>query len=281
MALEGDLLDHTRTGVRILLIVSFAYLLIRVIYGAEDFLNARLGLDKPDNLEARTRQTQLRVLRNVLVSSIAFAAIIFLLLYLPGFKQLGTTLLASAGIAGLVIGFAAQRALANLLAGFQIAVTQPIRLDDVVVVEDEWGRIEEITLTYVVVRIWDDRRLILPISYFLEKPFRNWTRQSADILGTIYLYTDYTAPIDELRQELDRILAKSEHWDGRVSGLVVTDCKEQTLELRALISARDGGNAWDLRCEVREGLVRFLQENHPDTLPRVRAEIYSDRENLV
>jgi small-conductance mechanosensitive channel len=273
LALEGLLLVRLRLGLSVLLIAVSAYLLIRVIYGAEDFISSRLGLEQADNLEARRIYTQLRVLRGVLVAFVSFTAVIVLLLFLPGFRQIGAGLLASAGIAGLVVGLAAQRALGNLFAGFQIAVTQPIRLDDVVVIEGEWGRIEEITLTYVVVRIWDDRRLILPISYFLEHPFTNWTRQSSELLGTVFLYTDYRVPIEALRAELDRILVASPHWDGRVSGLVVTDCKESTLELRALMSAKNGGAAWDLRCEVREKLITFLQENYPEALPKVRAEV--------
>ena len=272
-ALEDASLQRAQIIVSVALISVSAYLLVRVVYAIEDVITARLDLEHEDNLDARRLQTQLRLMRAVLASFIVFTAVIVILLFVPGFRQIGSGLLASAGIAGLVIGFAAQRALGNLLAGFQIAVTQPIRLDDVVVVEGEWGRIEEISLTYVVVRIWDERRLILPISYFLEKPFTNWTRETAQILGTVYLYTDYRAPIDELRAELDRILEKSDHWDGRVKGLVVTDSKEHALELRALVSAKDGGSAWDLRCEVREKLVRFLADNYPETLPRIRAEL--------
>jgi small-conductance mechanosensitive channel len=273
LVLEEEALGRAQVGLKVLMIAVSAYVLIRVISAAEDFIKARLGLERADNLDARRIYTQLRVLRGVLVAFITFTSVIVLLLFLPGFRQIGAGLLASAGIAGIVIGFAAQRALGNLLAGFQIAVTQPIRLDDVVVVEGEWGRIEEITLTYVVVRIWDDRRLVLPISYFLEKPFANWTRQTSQLLGTVFLYTDYRVPIEALRTELERILEASPHWDGRVGGLVVTACKKSTLELRALMSAKDGSAAWDLRCEVREKLITFLQQNHPEALPRVRAEV--------
>jgi small-conductance mechanosensitive channel len=259
--------------VGILLIAVGAYLLIRLVYGVEDFIEQRLGLDRADNLEARRTYTQLRVLRRVLVAFIGFTAFIVILLSFEGARQIGAGLLASAGLAGLVIGFAAQRALGNLLAGFQIAVTQPIRIDDVVVVEGEWGRVEEITLTYVVIRIWDERRLVLPISYFLEQPFTNWTRENSQILGTVFLYTDYNVPIDALRAELDRIVEASSHWDGRFKNLVVTESKPTVLELRALVSARDGGTAWDLRCEVREGLIGFLQREYPESLPRFRAEL--------
>jgi small-conductance mechanosensitive channel len=188
-------------------------------------------------------------------------------------RQLGTAMIASAGVAGIVIGFAAQKSLGTLLAGFQIAMTQPIRIDDVVIVEGGWGKIEEITLTYVVVRIWDLRRLVVPITYFIEKPFQNWTRTSADILGTVMLQVDYTIPVDAVRQELTRILEESPNWDRKVNGLQVTEAKEKTLELRALMSSSDASKSWDLRCEVREKLVAFIQEHYPASLPLVRARL--------
>jgi small-conductance mechanosensitive channel len=188
-------------------------------------------------------------------------------------RQFGASILASAGIAGIIVGFAAQRSIATLLAGSQIAMTQPIRVDDVVIVENEWGRIEEITLTYVVVRIWDLRRLVLPITYFIERPFQNWTRSSADILGTVFLHADYSVPLDALRTELTRILSTSRFWDGKVNVLQVTDAREHTLEIRALASAADASLAWDLRCEVREKLIQFLQRNYPDSQPRLRASV--------
>jgi small-conductance mechanosensitive channel len=189
-------------------------------------------------------------------------------------RQLGTAILASAGVLGIIIGFAAQRTISTLLAGLQIAITQPFRIDDVVIVEGEWGRIEEIALTYVVVRIWDLRRLVLPTSYFLEKPFENWTRESADILGTVYLYADYTVPVQEVKEELHRVLKSSEHWDGKVWNLQVTDMTEHTVQLRALMSAQDASAAWNLRCEVREKLLHFVQSRHPNALPKIRAELH-------
>ena len=188
-------------------------------------------------------------------------------------RQVGVSILASAGIVGIVIGFAAQRSLGNLIAGIQIAITQPIRLDDVVIVEGEWGRIEEITLTYVVVGIWDQRRLIVPINYFIEKPFQNWTRTTAQLLGTVYLYADYTLPVERVREELHRILEASDLWDRRTWGLVVTNTSERTVELRALMSSQDSSSAWDLRCRVREKLLEFLQKNFPESLPRTRVEM--------
>jgi small-conductance mechanosensitive channel len=175
-------------------------------------------------------------------------------------------------VGGIIIGFAAQKSLSNLLAGFQLAFTQPLRIDDVLIVEGEWGRVEEITLTYVVLNIWDQRRLILPINYFIEKPFQNWTRNTADILGTVFLYLDYTAPLDALRAELTRLLEIDPLWDKRVKVLQVTNASEKTIEVRALMSASSSGNAFDLRCNVREGLITFLQKNHPDSFPVVRLE---------
>jgi Mechanosensitive ion channel len=172
--------------------------------------------------------------------------------------------------------FCRPRTIANLFAGFQLALTQPIRIDDVVIVQNEWGRIEEITLTYVVVRIWDLRRLIVPLSYFIEHPFQNWTWQQADILGTVFIYTDYTILVEAVREELKRIVAQSNDRDGKVCVLQVTNTTERSLELRALASASDASKAWNLRCEIRERLVAFVQKNYPSSLPRVRAELQSD-----
>ncbi|MDH3556239.1 MAG: mechanosensitive ion channel family protein, partial [Deltaproteobacteria bacterium] len=182
-----------------------------------------------------------------------------------------------AGIVGIIVGLAAQKSISTLFAGIQMAITQPIRIDDVVIVENEWGRIEEITLTYVVVRIWDLRRLIVPITYFLEKPFQNWTRISAEILGTVFLYVDYTVPVEAVRTELRRILENSPLWDGQICLLQVTNATERTTELRAIISATDASNAWELRCEVREKLIGFIRQNYPDGLPKVRAELHSQK----
>lgn len=187
-------------------------------------------------------------------------------------RQIGVSILASAGIAGIIIGFAAQRSLATLIAGIQIAITQPIRIDDVVIVENEWGWIEEITLTYVVIRIWDQRRLVVPITYFIERPFQNWTRTSAELLGTVYLYADYGIPVDELRQELEKIVNASPLWDKRVAKIQVTNATEKTVEMRALVSAENSSNAWELRCLVREKLIDFMQRNYPERLPRIRLE---------
>jgi small-conductance mechanosensitive channel len=189
------------------------------------------------------------------------------LLSFDNVRKLGAGLLTGVGVGGIIIGFAAQRSLANFLAGLQIAFTQPLRIDDVLVVEGEWGRVEDITLTYVVLNIWDQRRLILPINYFIEKPFQNWTRVSAEILGTVFLYLDYNTPMDKLREEFDRLLENTPLWDKRVKVIQVTDTTEKTIQVRVLVSARDSSKAFDLRCYLRENLIKYLLENHPDSLP--------------
>jgi small-conductance mechanosensitive channel len=210
------------------------------------------------------------VLRKVAVSVIALFAFAAMLMVFDEVRQIGTTMLASAGLAGVVLGFAAQRSLGMLLGGFQIALTQPIRIGDSVLIEGEFGSIEEITLTYVVVSLWDQRRLIVPVTYFLDKAFQNWTRTSVELLGTVELYVDYNFPVEALREKLTSILNASKFWDKRVNALQVTDVREHTVQVRALISAADAGRAFDLRCEVREGLLKFLQQEHPESLPRMR-----------
>lgn len=255
------------------LIVLLAWLLTGVVRAGEAWVGSRFRVDVVDNLEARKVHTQAKIIRKILVAVIVVLAIGAILMTFEPLRQVGTGLLASAGLAGIVLGFAAQRTLGNLLAGIQIALTQPIRLDDVVIVEGEWGRIEEITLTYVVVRIWDLRRLVLPISWFIENPFQNWTRTSAELLGTVYLHVDYTVDMAAMRAELERVLAGSEHWNGEVWRMHVTDAKEGAVEVRCLMSADDSGTAWELRCEVREAMLAWLQRKYPGALPRLRAEL--------
>lgn len=257
----------------VLLILSLAWLAVAGLRAGQEVVLARFDVGVRDNLRARKVHTQVDIVRKILTVIVAVLAFSAVFLHFDSLRRLGTGILASAGLAGLVLGLAAQRTLSNLLAGFQLALTQPIRIDDVLVVEGEWGRVEEITLTYVVVRIWDKRRLVLPITYFLEKPFQNWTRTTAGILGTVFLYVDYRVPVDEVRRKLGELVEASEHWDGEVWRLHVTDSRERTLELRAMMSAPDAPAAWELRCEVREKLVSWLQEAYPEALPRVRAEL--------
>ncbi|MGY3090301.1 small-conductance mechanosensitive channel [Hymenobacter sp. UYAg731] len=262
-----------RRFIEFTLILTFAWGLIRTLDVFQDLVQLRYQLSGTDNLQVRKLFTQLQFLKKLAGSLVAFVAVGLVLMSFETVRRLGTGLLTSAGIASVIVGFAAQRSISNLLAGFQIAFTQPIRIDDVLVVEGEWGRVEEITFTYVVLSIWDERRLVLPLNYFIEKPFQNWTRTSARLTGVVFLQTDYTAPIEALRAELRRLLEASPLWDQRVCVLQVTDSKERTLELRALVSAANASALWDLRCAVREGLVAFLQREFPASLPRTRAEV--------
>jgi hypothetical protein len=254
-------------------IAALAWLIVSLTEVVVDVIAATHRVDVKDNLAARRIRTQMYLLRRVTVVVVVVVAGSIMLMTFPSIRHLGVSLFASAGVAGLVVGLAARSTIANLISGVQVALTEPIRIDDVVIVEGEWGWIEEVGTTYVVVRIWDLRRLIVPLSYFIEKPFQNWTRVSADLLGTVFLYADYTVPVEEVRQELHRILEASPLWDRKVWNLQVTDATRHTLELRALMSAADSSTAWDLRCHVREELVTFLQRKHPDALPRVRASL--------
>lgn len=256
------------------LIASGAWLLVSLFGVIDDAVTLKFRMDVKDNLAARRVQTQVNVLQRIVVVLVAIVTISIMLMTFPAIRQLGTSLLASAGLAGLVVGLAARSTLENLLAGIQVALTEPIRLDDVVIVDGQWGRIEEIHTTFVVVKIWDWTRLVVPISYFIQNPFQNWTRTSASLIGTVHLYADYTVPVEAVRQELQRILdASKDMWDGQVCVLQVTEAEERTLQLRALVSAVDSGTAWNLRCHVREKLVEFLQKTYPECLPRTRADI--------
>jgi small-conductance mechanosensitive channel len=271
----------TQKGVGILFIVALSFLIIRGINAVQLALLSRHRLDAEDNFSARKIYTQVSVIRKIIVTAVVIIATGSILMLFDPVRQFGTSILASAGIAGVVIGFAAQKTLGNVLAGIQIALTQPILIDDIVVVEGEFGQIEEITLTYVTVRTWDLRRMILPITYFVEKPFQNWSRVSTELLGTVMLYLDYQVPMAELRKELKRLVENNPKWDRKVCGLQVTDTKQSTIEVRALVSSTDPGKAFDLRCDVREGLIEFLRRNHPESLPKVRNVEVSDLAGAV
>ena len=264
-----------RDGSSLALIGLIAWILLQAVETAASMVLSQYRIDVNDNLRARSIYTQVMVLKKVAAAAIGVFGLASMLMVFDSVRQFGASILASAGVAGIVVGFAAQRSIATLLAGFQIALTQPIRVDDVVIVENEWGRIEEITLTYVVVYIWDQRRLVVPITHFIEQPFQNWTRTSSEMLATVFVHTDYAVRVASLRDELTRILSRSQLWDGRVNVLQVTDAKEHTLEIRALASASDASRAWDLRCEIREQLVLFVQENYPASLPRLRVSLES------
>ena len=265
-----DRLGHL---VLILLIVLVGWTAIALVNHFADRAIRRRRLDVDDNLNARKFVTQARVLKrtaNIVFGIFTVAAV---LLTFESVQRYGVSLFASAGAAGLVLGLAARPVLANLIAGIQIAITQPIRIDDVVIVDGEWGWIEEIFATYVVVRIWDWRRMVVPLSYFIEKPFQNWTRESASIIGAVFWFMDYTVPVRRVREKLEEIVRASPHWDGQVVNLQVTDTDKDTIHLRGLMSARTSPQAWDLRCEVREKLIAWLQAEYPDALPRLRGEL--------
>lgn len=264
----------------VLLIISLAWMLIAGIRTAKRIFLEQFDTTKEDNLRSRKFQTQFNILERILVFLIIIISVGLILMLFEDVRRIGISLFASAGVAGIIIGFAAQRIIGTVIAGIQIAITQPIRLDDVVVIEGEWGKIEEITLTYVVVHIWDKRRLIVPTTFFFEKPFQNWTRTTSEILGTVFIYTDYNVHFDALRNELTRLLESSPLWDRKVNVLQVTDAKERTVEVRALMSAKDSGTAWDLRVFVRENLIKFLQKNYPGSLPKTRIVINDENSKI-
>jgi len=266
------LLQHV---IAIALIMGVGWLLTALVRVMRDYLFLRYDVTVKDNLRARQVRTQVDVVAKILIAIILVLALAAVLMTFDKVRQVGVGLLASAGMVGIIAGFAAQHSLSTLFAGLQLALTQPIRLDDVVTVEGEWGRIEEITLTYVVVCIWDQRRLVVPVTWFLHQPFQNWTRTTAELLGTVLFYVDYGVDVAALRAELQQLLAASPLWDGRAWGLQVTNATERCLELRALMSAADASRAWELRCDMREKLLIWLQRHHPEQLPRLRAEVGS------
>jgi small-conductance mechanosensitive channel len=287
LVLEGvwseapDTLRHiepVRDVAAIALIAALTWLSVRSAAAIGEAIIRAHPLDSADNLQARRIHTQARVLARSVMILIVIVGTGGALMTFPNVRQVGASLLASAGVAGLVAGIAARPVLGNLIAGLQIALSQPIRLDDVVVIQGEWGRIEEITGTYVSVRLWDQRRLIVPLQWFIENPFTNWTRSSSQIIGTVFLFVDYRMPLAPLREELARIVESAPEWDRRVQVLQVTDGTERSMQLRALVSSLDSGLNWDLRCRVREGLLDFIQRHYPQYLPRTRADVSAELE---
>jgi small-conductance mechanosensitive channel len=255
----------------VLLVVGWAAVAVIGLMGDLYLARYREGLG--ENALARKHVTQVRVLRRASQVLISLVSVGAALMTLPAVRQYGVSLFASAGAAGIIVGLAARPVLSNLLAGIQIALTQPIKVEDAVVVDGEWGWIEDITSTYVVIRIWDWRRLVVPISRFLEQPFQNWTRESASLIGSVHLYVDYTTPIDAVRRKLDAIVHESKLWDGNVVNLQVVEATPEAIQLRALVSAHNSSDAWDLRCAVREQLIAYLQAEMPHALPRRRLAI--------
>jgi small-conductance mechanosensitive channel len=249
---------------------SLTWFVVSVIGGFAKGIVERHPVSIEDNLQARRIQTQTNVLGRSLQVIVVIAGMAMALMTFPSARQVGASLLASAGVLGIVGGLAARPVFSNLIAGLQLALAQPLRLDDVLIVKGEWGRVEEITGTYVVLKIWDERRLIIPLQWFIENPFENWTRTGANILGTVFLYLDYATPIATLRAEAERLVKTFPEWDGRVFAVQVTDAKDRTIEVRVLVSAANSGKAFDLRCKMREGLLAFLSREHPESLPLVR-----------
>ena len=261
-------------GIGVLLCV--VWLLVRAVRALEARVVREHPIDTSDNLRARRVLTQTRVISGVAQGAIVLVGVSVGLMTFPAIRQLGATLLASAGVIGLVAGIAAKPVFGNLIAGLQIALAQPIRLDDVVIVEGEWGRVEEINSTNVVVRIWDERRLVVPLQWFIENPFENWTRTSAQLLGTAFLWLDYRTPLEDLREALQRICASDPRWDGRVCIAQVTDASERAVQVRLLVSARNSGDLFDLRCAVRERMLDYLRQAHPAALPRLRMDLHRE-----
>jgi small-conductance mechanosensitive channel len=254
-------------------IVLIGWIAITATHVLADLYLMRFRVDVADNLLARKHVTQVRVLRRVVDTLLIIVTIGAVLMTFEPLRQYGVSLFASAGVAGLVIGFAARPVLSNLIAGIQLAVTQPIRIDDAVLVENELGTVEEITSTYVVMRLWDLRRMIVPITYFIEKPFQNWSRESTSLIGTVLIDVDFTTPVDLVRAKAEEIAKASPLWDGKLIKLQVTDADAMTMELRVIATARSAGDAFDLRCELREKLIAYLQAELPGSLPRRRQEV--------
>lgn len=262
--------EHT---VGIFFIAACAWLVILFVQITADVLSGRYRVDVADNLTARRIQTQFQMLHRVVVILVIAVAVAICLMTFHSIQHFGDSILASAGVASLVVGLAMKGTLSNLVAGIQIAFSQPFRIGDVVVIEGNWGWIEEIGTMYVVVRVWNLVRLVVPLSWFLENSFQNWTRTHADLLEYVYIYADYTVPVDELRAELRRLLEASPDWLGKVCALQVTNADERGVQLRALADAADSSKGWDLQCYMLEGLIKFLQQNYPQSLPRTRIEL--------
>ena len=265
-------LEIAQKALAVIWFLALGWLLIALVFCIEDFLLLRYDITVSNNLRARRARTQMQLLRRMIITLLIMvdAGLVLSVFRDSQIWHYGAGLLASAGLASLVLATAAKTSASNFLAGLQIALTEPIRLDDVVIVDGEWGKIEEITTTYVIVAIWDQRRLVVPLTYFIETPFQNWTRNTSDLLGTSFLYVDYSVPVEELRAELTRILEAEPLWDKRVNACQVTNLSEHTMEIRCLMSASDASKQFDLRCIVREKMVAFIQKNYPDAFPRTR-----------
>ncbi len=255
-----------------LFIVQLGWIAAVVTNLAMDRYVGRLDMKASDNLSARKAATQMRIFRQAINVMLALLTAAFAMMSFDAVRQIGVSLFASAGVAGIVAGMAARPMLENLIAGVQLALTQPLRREDAVVINKEWGWVEEINSTYIVVRLWDWRRQVVPLSYLFQNPFTNWTRNSSSIIGTVLVYADFSLPMDAVREKATEIVKASPLWDGQVVNIQVSDAREQVMEVRVLASASDSPRAWDLRCEVREKLIAFIRDTYPDSLPRMRRE---------
>lgn len=271
LTVSGDETAAAVTGtVRVLMPLLWGWLVIAIIRFVHGYIEARSDVSAEDNLAARRRRTRADILARIAIVTVALVSIGLLLLKIPAVREIGVALVASAGLAGLAFGVAAQPLLKNLVAGIQLAFTEPVRIDDVLVYRGEWGRVERITLTYVVLKIWDDRRLVIPVSKLLEEPIENWTLQTSHLLGTVMIHADHAADVERVRKVALDAVRGHRLWDGRVALLQVTDMTADILELRVLMSARNGGELFDLRCDVREAVARFMANDLPDSLNRSR-----------
>ena len=265
-----DAIDQVRHLNGILVILALTMLVIGLIGGLADGLVARNPIDVEDNLHARRIETQARVLSRSAMVLVMIGGIAMALMTFPGARQLGASLLASAGVLGIVGGLAARPVFSNLISGLQLALAQPLRIDDVLIVKGEFGRVEEITGTYVVMKLWDERRLIVPLQWFIENPFENWTRTGSQIMGSVFLWVDYATPMEPIRVEAKRLVEGATEWDKRVFNVMVTEANDRAIQVRVLVSSASSGKNFDLRCKVREGLVAFLAREYPQALPVVR-----------
>jgi small-conductance mechanosensitive channel len=273
-------LDRIDQVVEILLVLFLGWLAIGGVYVFQAVTLSKFDTSVADNLRARGVHTQMQFFRRVLIAIVVLldAGALLWSFHDARLWKFGTGMLASAGLASLILATAAKSTAANLIAGMQIALSEPIRIDDVVVIQGEWGRIEEIASTYVVVKIWDERRLVVPLSYFIEQPFENWTRRQGSLLGTAFLYVDYSVPVDPLRTELLRVVQESPLWDKRVCGLQVTNLTDRSMELRCLMSSPGSSQLFDLRCIVREKMIEFIRDKYPHALPTMRMEMHATTE---
>ena len=257
----------------LLLLTSLTWLGLRAARGVAQGVTSLHPVDVEDNLNARRIHTQTRMLARTAMFIILLAGLALMLMTFPGARQFGASLLASAGVVGLVVGIAARPIFSNLIAGLQIALAQPFRIDDVLIIQGEWGRVEEITSTYVVLKIWDERRLIIPLQWFIDNPFQNWTRKNAQIIGTVFMWVDYRMPLAPLREAAQRACEASPEWDKRLCLLQVVEAGERSMQLRVLVTSFNSSLNWDLRCKVREALVDCMQRDWPQHLPLMRAEL--------